>query len=63
MPLFAESFSNTPEGVRAVPQVPRDAVRLLWHSDFWDGPKSGMLEFDGKRCWFQIIAENEDEDL
>jgi hypothetical protein len=52
MHTFAE-ISKTPEGFRAVPQVSREAVRLLWHSDFWDGPKSGMLEHDGERCWFQ----------
>jgi hypothetical protein len=62
MPTFAE-ISNTPEGFRAVPQVSQDAVHLLWHSDYWDGPRSGMLEFSGERCWFQVIAENEDEDL
>jgi hypothetical protein len=62
MPTFAE-ISNTPGGFRAMPQVARDAVRLLWHSDFWDGPRSGMLELNGARCWFQVIAENEDQDL
>jgi hypothetical protein len=62
MPTFAE-ISNTAEGFRAVPQVSREDVRLLWHSDYWDGPRSGMLELNGERCWFQVIAENEDEDL
>ena len=42
MPTFSE-ISTTPEGFRAVPQVPRESVSLLWQSDFWDGPWSGML--------------------
>lgn len=62
MPTFAE-ISNAPEGFRATSQVPRDSVRLLWHSDFWDGPRSGVLESNGERCWFEVIAENQDEDL
>jgi hypothetical protein len=60
MPTFAE-ISKTAEGFRATPQVARDALRLLWHSDYWDGPRSGMLDFNGERCWFQVVAENEDE--
>jgi hypothetical protein len=62
MPTFGE-ISVTPEGFRVVPQVSRAAVRLLWYSDFWDGPRSGMLEFNGERCWFEVVGENEDEDL
>ncbi len=57
MPTFAE-ISNKPEGFRVVPQVSREAVRLIWHSDFWDGPQSGLLELNGERYWFQVIAEN-----
>jgi hypothetical protein len=62
MPAFGE-ISKTPDGFRAVRNVPRNAVRLLWHSDFWDGPRSGMLELDGERCWFEVVAENDDEPL
>ena len=57
MPTFSE-ISNKPEGFRAVPQVSREAVRLIWHSDFWDSPQSGLLELNGERYWFQVIAEN-----
>jgi hypothetical protein len=35
---------------------------LLWHSDFWDGPISGMLEYNGKEHWFEMIQENESTD-
>jgi hypothetical protein len=46
-----------------LPQIARQAVRLLWHDDYWDGPLSGMLLYQGKEYWFQMIAENDDPDL
>lgn len=30
----------------------RAEVRLLWYSRFWDYPRSGALEWDGQRYWF-----------
>ena len=61
MTTFAE-ISEQPEGLCAVPQVSRDSVQLLWHHDFWDGPKSGLLLYKKERCWFACVAENEGED-
>jgi len=26
---------------------------MLWHSDYYDGPISGMAEYKGKRVWFK----------
>jgi hypothetical protein len=43
------------------PHIDRTEVRLLWHADYWDGPRSGMLLYCGEECWFQIIAESEDD--
>lgn len=62
MPTFAEISGQT-DGFRAVSQVSREVVTLLWHSSFWDGPLSGMLLFNGERLWFEMVAENDDEDL
>lgn len=39
------------------PRIERSAIKLLWYSDYWDGPRSGMLEYQGKPYWFQICAE------
>jgi hypothetical protein len=36
-------------------------LRLLWHADFWDGPRSGMLDYRGEQCWFQAVAESEED--
>lgn len=33
-------------------------IRLLWHSDYWDGPLSGLLLLDGRKYWFQIAEED-----
>jgi hypothetical protein len=43
------------------PRISRDEVRLLWHADFWDGPLSGMLSHRGQECWFEVVAESEDD--
>jgi hypothetical protein len=50
-----------PEGYRRTPQIACDQVRLLWHVDFWDGPRSGMLVYLGEECWFQVVAESEED--
>jgi hypothetical protein len=44
----------------SAPRIAGDEVQLLWPSDYWDGPLSGLLVFRGERCWFQNVAENED---
>jgi hypothetical protein len=28
-------------------------VRILWDSDWHDGPVSGLAEYEGQQCWFQ----------
>ena len=35
---------------------------LLWISDFWDGPISGMLLHAGREQWFEMFRENDDDD-
>jgi hypothetical protein len=60
MTTFAEL--SEPDTYSKVTQIPRENVRLLWHSGFWDGPLSGMLEYDGEHCWFEMFSENEDDE-
>jgi hypothetical protein len=47
-----------PEGYLAAPRIEREEVRLLWHVDYWDGPRSGMLLYRGEHCWFVVVAES-----
>lgn len=49
---------TTTDTYRTLPQIPCADVTLLWHSDFWDGPLSGLIAHRGERLWFQMIAEN-----
>ena len=54
-------FTGADDYLRA-PRIGFSEVRLLWYSDFWDGPRSGMLVYRGEQCWFQVIAENRDDE-
>ncbi len=51
-----------PDQYLHAPRIERAEVRLLWHSDYWDGPRSGMLIFRGEECWFQVVSESEDDE-
>jgi len=37
-----------------VPHVNRSRVRLLWHMAYWDGPLTGLAQFEGQHCWFAV---------
>jgi hypothetical protein len=32
-------------------------TRMLWHHDFWDGPITGVILWNGEYCWFNQIEE------
>jgi hypothetical protein len=46
-----------------LPKIDKSEVKLLWHSDYWDGPTSGMLLYRGKKRWFQVCDESDDPGL
>ena len=54
---------ETPEypNYRAAPQVALGEIRLLWHSDYWDGPRSGMLVYNRQTYWFDVCEESDEE--
>jgi antitoxin (DNA-binding transcriptional repressor) of toxin-antitoxin stability system len=52
---------SAPDGYIAVPQIPGDQVQILWHVDFWDGPRSGVLLYRDERYWFEVVAENDSD--
>lgn len=31
--------------------------QYLWHSNYWDGPLSGVCEYKNKKCWFDCVDE------
>lgn len=36
-------------------------VRLLWHTDYWDGPLAGLAHYNGRAYWFEVEAFDWDE--
>ena len=32
-------------------------TRMLWHHDYWDGPRSGVMLWNGEKCWFSVHQE------
>lgn len=44
-----------------VPKVPRDDVRLLWASGYWDGPLEGLAEVAGEQVWYCLAQEAPEE--
>lgn len=39
------------------------SIKLLWHSNYWDGPISGVCEIDGEKFWFNQFPVSEDGEL
>jgi hypothetical protein len=54
---------KAPGAYLRAPRIGREEVRLLWHADFWDGPRSGLLRYRGELCWFEVVVDNDDPDL
>lgn len=40
----------------AVAEIPHAEVRVLWVDDYWDGPLSGVAEWNGRRLRF-VLAD------
>ncbi len=38
-------------------------TRMLWHSNFWDGPLSGVILWNGEKAWFEMYDEKDVEIL
>lgn len=53
---------STDDAYRQLPQAAHGDFQLLWHCDYWDSPRSGLLLYRGERCWFEVLAENDEED-
>ncbi len=53
---------TTTDTYRALPQIPRADVTLLWHGEYYDGSINGLLLWRGERLWFDTIeASSETE--
>jgi len=38
-------------------------TRMLWHSNYWDGPLSGVILWNGEKAWFDMQEEKYNERL
>ena len=41
-----------------IPRIPKNRVHLLWHSDYWDGPISGIAEYRKQEYWFRATNDH-----
>ena len=61
MSTFSEAKENGQ--YRMLRALDQSRLEFLWYSDFWDGPKNGLLVFDGSKYWFQMFEESADPDF
>jgi hypothetical protein len=53
----------TMEDLVRLTKIDWHSAKLLWHDDYCDGPKSGLLLYQNKRYWFQVFKDNEESNL
>lgn len=42
-------------------QFPQLQAKILFHVDYWDGPRNGVCLVDGEKYWFDILVHWDDE--
>ena len=58
--FFWEGGSETvPLNVFIKPEEVAPILTLLWHSNYYDGPMSGMATYNGRGVWFDYADETE----
>ena len=45
-----------------LPKLNRNEIEILFVSDFWDGPMTGMLFYRSKKYWFEVCSESIETD-
>jgi len=50
----------SPDKVNKLTKVKRIDLKLLWQSEYWDGPLNGLLSYEGLKYWFQVFDEPND---
>lgn len=48
------------EEIKELPKIPREKVKYLWYSDYWDGIRSGMLLYNNQKYWFALFDDATD---
>ncbi len=60
MDLNSDYSNRSPDDLRHLPHFDECAIKLRWHKDWWDGPKTGTISFQGQVYWFQIYCDSEE---
>lgn len=58
--LSTKTQWNTADLPNTVVEPHVTGIRLLWHSDYYDGPLSGMCQWQGEQYWFEMADEEDD---
>jgi hypothetical protein len=62
--MIVVSFGNDEEETFPLDLVVQDLdkepeLKMLWHSNYWDGPLSGMAKYNGEDVWFECCNEDD----
>jgi hypothetical protein len=50
---------STKEEFMQLEQIDFLAIHWLWAQEYWDGPLSGMVLFDGKKYWAKVFDDSD----
>lgn len=37
------------------------AIEVLWDAHYYDGPRTGLVLFQGALCWFQLVDDSAED--
>lgn len=40
-----------------VPEVSEEELSFLVMTGFYDGPLEGVVEYNGKKCWYEVVSD------
>lgn len=60
MDLNSDYSSRSPDDLRHLPHFDEREIELRWHKDWWDGPQTGAISFQGQVYWFQIYCDSDE---
>ena len=54
---YREPDSHDLENLRQLDEL---SIRFLWYCNWYDGPLSGMAEYEGRRTWYDFHSDTDD---
>lgn len=56
--MISYSEVKITKNISLLPKINEKDLKFLWYNDWWDGPISGMLTYQNKKYWFDILSED-----